>query len=77
MEMVRKNVSNAPHLSAPAHLAGGQQAAEYIAKIRTKLKLSQRQLAKLVGVAHTTISRIERKLTTPKASTLAKIASIF
>lgn len=42
-------------------------------KQRQNLKLSQRDLAKLCGIPHSSVARIEAGRTTPNLSTLLKI----
>lgn len=46
-----------------------------IKKHRQKQGMSQRQLAKLVGLDHRTISNFERDLTSPKLSDLERISA--
>ena len=48
---------------------------EYIITLRKEKNLSQRQLARITGIANSTISRIEADLVKPDPMTLAKLSS--
>lgn len=50
---------------------------DFIRTQRLRLKLTQIQLAELLGVSNTTISNYEKGITTPDLKTFAKISKIF
>lgn len=58
-------------LQKEAHIAA------QIIKARHQAKMSQQELADQIGVAKSTIGRIEGGKVSPKASTLLKIASVL
>lgn len=49
---------------------------EYI-KLRNEFKVSQRDLAKKVGIAHSTIARMEKNLHSVSLGTFVKILSVL
>lgn len=51
--------------------------AKRLRKLRLEAELTQAELAKRLGLDHTTISSYERGVSTPNHELLAKIASVF